>query len=585
MLRFDPEADVRLHHDRSVLPALVTVGDRGSSHVALDLESVGSVAVTGDEAMVEAVLRSMLIELGAGSPLSNASVLTVGFSTESSVGLPQVKAVSAGEALREATAVAGQTAGAADEYGSFGLRRSGSTDEAVVVIVAPGGHDGVDELVRVAQPWSGVAVIVTGDTVGTGAVFEVAAGRGELSCPYFVSPLQVTPVQVSHETDSALSIVIDEATVDTDAVSDHDVIEAAELIARTTVLPPASSTLEPFVLDVLDEPAFSAAASDDHQAGESGVVVYDDAVAAGHESTLTHQDDLGDDMVDDPGDVDDTSGVESETEPFGSVDAVASEDVIDIPPIEDATVPIPPGPLVRVMGELACDEFPGLGGIGMRIVVALTAAGERGLSTEQLVDRVWAGRRVQPRTITNQVGKVRREIGVEHLPRRPANHAAVVEGLVLDVEWLKFLVADGALRSSEMERRCLCAGLGLVGGPPFAAAGLDWPDVAIWRQEAEVVIEGAALRLVELALEDDDFEMAKYAIRQGLIGLQVSESLVRARMRVAAAEQDATSVVKLYQDLQAELLRRFDHDEPSRETQELRDELLASLGASKRRPN
>ena len=707
VLRYDDEALVRADSPAPAVPGLVTLGDQPSgATVSVDLEAVGSLAVTGAPAMVDGALRAFMVELGSGtSPLSNATIMTVGFTTEAAESLPRVSSVDLHEALQAAHQVSEQVRTASgSRHGSFALRSRGTTDESVVVIVAASDVSGLDELIRMAAPWSGVAVVVAGETnQPTTATFALDGDRGVLHTPYFETALEVKPVQVSHTSDSELAVMFDNSNHEQVTVDDAEIIERAVDISRTTITPPvrrtpvgvaAGSAATGSVAVVDDRPDSMIGAghlltvlepnggsgvvevdippeAEPFEPGESGdgsnPLPIDDGADGPHdnESNNTSQTDTNnidtatgidtdadaddgvsaDDLSADsePAAIDNQQSSEPEDAAFADSDQLADnhhnadgdhsadvdlsdDDVLlpaladtslvdesaevehqpsgesaqsdldltadsdtkpdehddadvrfDDPPIEDAELPVPPVPLIRVMGQVGLDGHRELKGIALRIVVALACAGERGLSTDMLVDQVWNGRQVQPRTITNQVAKIRRIVGPDRLPRRGSKTPAVLEGFMLDIDWLKHLVTEGAERSSTIEAAFLDAGLREITGPPLSAPGLDWPDLIIMREQAQVVIEGAVLRLVELALEMQDFDLAKRAIRQGVTALQLTEVMARARMRVAAAEQDARSIAAVYKQLQDELLRVFDHDEPSEETQTLRDELLASL--------
>ena len=60
------------------LAGLVTVGHRDGRHLLIDLESCGSLAVTGDPHAAEAFVRAVVLELGAGDEVADAYVTTVG---------------------------------------------------------------------------------------------------------------------------------------------------------------------------------------------------------------------------------------------------------------------------------------------------------------------------------------------------------------------------------------------------------------------------------------------------------------------------------------------------------------------------
>jgi hypothetical protein len=91
--------------------------------------------------------------------------------------------------------------------------------------------------------------------------------------------------------------------------------------------------------------------------------------------------------------------------------------------------------------------------------------------------------------------------------------------------------------------------LSMVEGPPFDAVGYDWAhrdqDVA----EAARVIEHAVDRLVALAVEAGQHDLARQGISRGLRGLPGDEHLYRLRMRLEANAGNARGLISAYEEL------------------------------------
>ena len=96
-LDYDPDAPTPPADRSAPLAALVTIGHRDGRQLLIDLEAFGSMAIDGPAERVEALMRSMAIELAAGDDLSNAFVRTVGLDAVGSA-LTRLKSVTIGEA-------------------------------------------------------------------------------------------------------------------------------------------------------------------------------------------------------------------------------------------------------------------------------------------------------------------------------------------------------------------------------------------------------------------------------------------------------------------------------------------------------
>ena len=81
-LLYDPAAEVPEASLPAAIPGLVTFGRRHDAQVLVDLEAFGFVSLDGDMRAAEDVLRSIVLELGAGDELSDAWVSTVGIGVD-----------------------------------------------------------------------------------------------------------------------------------------------------------------------------------------------------------------------------------------------------------------------------------------------------------------------------------------------------------------------------------------------------------------------------------------------------------------------------------------------------------------------
>jgi hypothetical protein len=140
----------------------------------------------------------------------------------------------------------------------------------------------------------------------------------------------------------------------------------------------------------------------------------------------------------------------------------------------------------------------------------------------------------------------------------------VSDGVTTDLATLRDLVDRAADEPTSIAIELLREGLGLITGPPFDAPGYDWAHRDQDVTEASALIEHATLRLVELAREAGDTDLAREALLRGLRGLPGNEELYRSRMRV---EHDAgnTAGVKHTFDELVTYLADFE-SEPSEST-------------------
>ena len=158
-------------------------------------------------------MRAIVLELGTGEELSNAWVSTVGLGVDGIEHLARVVVRDDAEALHHAQGIVADLRGAMDDAGvddTFRLRTSGppSWREVTVIAVRAETCGVLDELLALASPRSGLAVVVLGDVDSAGLRATVdAAGEMELD----PLALTLTSIGMSHEAAANTAVLLDAA--------------------------------------------------------------------------------------------------------------------------------------------------------------------------------------------------------------------------------------------------------------------------------------------------------------------------------------------------------------------------------------
>ncbi|MAT06892.1 MAG: hypothetical protein CL424_17800 [Acidimicrobiaceae bacterium] len=238
--------------------------------------------------------------------------------------------------------------------------------------------------------------------------------------------------------------------------------------------------------------------------------------------------------------------------------------------------------VVKVLGTPHVPDRPSLKRREIILTAFLACRGGQ-VNASAVQDALWNGQAVQGKTVWNLVGRTRTALG--HLPDgtwvmpasdRNMHMKGLAPGVTTDLEIFRRLYDLAQDVSSSEAIGHLRRALALVEGPPFDAAGYDWAyhgtqDVA----EASQLIEQAAEQLANLALDDDNVEIAREAVTQGLKGLPGDEVLYRLRMRVEHHVGNLAGIAAAYDELLRHLAE-FD-TEPSPSTIELHRALLGSV--------
>ncbi len=175
--------------------------------------------------------------------------------------------------------------------------------------------------------------------------------------------------------------------------------------------------------------------------------------------------------------------------------------------------------VVRVLGVPSIPDRPDIGRRELILAELLACRGGT-LAASAAQDALWGGKPVEPKTVWNFVAAVRRALGDfdDGTPVMPAADRAhgtlrLHPRVTTDLDLLRRAIAAADEMSSTEAMSALRDALSMVDGPPFDAVGYDWAhrdqDVA----EAARAIEQTVDRLVALALEAGQHDLARHAMR------------------------------------------------------------------------
>lgn len=545
-LTYDPEQPLPADELPAGIPALVTIGQRDGRQLLVDLEAFGLLTVAGPAEHTDAFARSVAVELACGTELSDAYVTTIDLDLDAGIApRHRLTAADVSGALAQLDNANRSVADALehDRTADTFRARSGHTTpiEATVVVVRAPDADQLARLADAATARHGVAVVATGaaPAAAQGAHVDIdpSGARARLDPLGIVFQPVGLPAPVAeaiHAAVAALGELPDDTAGDAAAPpglhgdghgppADH----APATVTDRTAVPVATSGSAGGNGDRGGQPAGPGVDEDPRRLG-------DDATAAPARQS--------------------PSGIGAiDTRPPGDADAPGPADGrLFAPPSAGDDQP---RLVVRVLGVPAIPDRPNIGRREL-ILAVLLACRDGSLAASAAQDALWGGKPVEPKTVWNFVASVRRALGdfddgtpvmppadrargTLRLDPRVTTDLALLRDTLAHVDELPSAEAIAALRDR----------LALVEGPPFDAPGYDWAhrdqDVA----DAAAAIEQAVDRLVDLAVDAGQLDVARDAITRGLRGLPGDEHLYRARMRVEAAAGNHAGIVAAYEQL------------------------------------
>lgn len=504
-LLYDP--DHQIPHDPEIAPiaGLVTVGTRDGNQLLLNLEALGTVALTGDPVRAENLARAVVLELAATQELGSAFCTVVGVPIDGDEHFWRAEHTDIETARQRISSQQASYRTLIRESGlpgAFHLRVGDPFDRDVTVAVLDAAATSMlDEMV--VEPNLGVAVLALGPTPRDCATVSVDAGGKAKLQPL---GLRFDAAGVPLATAAAVDVLLDE--------------------------PESPDTGADPLID------------DDPNATPSGVADAE-TIPEPAEDESSDLDPVGDD------------------EP----DAKDYDDAASTEPIH----------LVRVLGAPTIDGISGLGRLELGIITYLACNG-RVATPEQIIDAVWSGKTIGQGTFSNRLTRARNTAPGILLPRpHGTREVALADDVTTDMHLLEAAIRRAESASSGRAIDLLREGLAYVEGVPFDDPSFDWAHDRQHHAHASTLIETAALRLTDLALEDGDIDTARVAYRQGLRGLPLNEPLYRARMRTEAAAANPEGVRAAYDELVrslADLDDALGEYEPDDETTRLYEQLV-----------
>jgi DNA-binding SARP family transcriptional activator len=230
--------------------------------------------------------------------------------------------------------------------------------------------------------------------------------------------------------------------------------------------------------------------------------------------------------------------------------------------------------LIRVLGVPRVECSVALGQRDTSLL-AFVACNGGSATDDQVIDAVWGGKAMGKPSFYNRLSRIRNALGGVLTSRDKHDPLVRVEGVATDIALMSELINRSAEEASGDELQRLLEALAWVDGRPFDAAGYEWAFTHQFHAQTSELIESAALRVVELALDAGDHDAARFAIKQGLKALPLQEPLYRAKMRLEAASNNLAGVKETYDELVLLLDDLDDGYRPSAETARLLISLTA----------
>ena len=512
-VHYDPDEPTPLAEWPSPIPALVTVGTRGHRQLLVDLEAVATLAVSGPTADVEAWIRAVVLELGAGDDLADASVLTVGSGVDGVEHLERVAYVHPDEAVGLLTARAHEVTNLLDEHESLFHRRLGenpvlglSTD---VVVCGDLDLETQAQIAARVMPRHGAAVILTADIEHAGARLVLDGYGSAVLHGIGTDPILITPVGVPRETAAEIAVLLDH---------EHD-----------------PSADQPLTDEVVTE-----------LVPESEQGPTDVALASTSEpSAPLVQNSLLDSAGSDNGD--------------------------------DEWCQPEPALLVRILGRPAVPDRPEIQGLKLRLLVYLACQNGRTVSRSRILDAVWGGEARERKTFSNKLSDLRNTLGTSPsgsplLSTATDAGVRLDPSVMTDLTVFIALAARARDAASNEAIELLSDALTLVHGEPFDDGGYEWADATQDNVQTHDHILNAARELYRLACDAADLATARFALVRGLKAVPGHEDLYRLRMQLEHRAANTAAIHATFNELTHQL--NVLECEPSTETVNLYRQLV-----------
>lgn len=492
-LLYDPDLPIPNEPGPVALPGLVTIGERDGNQLLLNLEAIGTLAITGDPNHCTDLIRALVLELGAGDDLANSYVQLAGVDIPGTEHLDRVL-------TREPPDAHAFLLGMANEYDTmleaagltttFQLRASTTPEGRELAVVVCRADDLDSDSVRQVRPHRAATLLLLGQSDAAEATIEIDDDGAGLLRPLGI---RFTAAGVPG---AAMSDLVRAMSDLAEAPApEHD-----ELFDETTALEADATT-----------------PGDAHAEEPPAEVLGQEVVADGPEVAVVG--------------------------PLMLPTLLCNSDGVD------GWSPPEPGLLVRVLGTPAVAGYPDLGRIEVNVITFL-ALHRNSATDEQVIDAVWNGRQVEMVTLWKRMSRARAVLG-RFVPTRDqrTNLVHLADDVTCDLTLLEAVLDELPQMSATEALLAARWALDLINGRPFDAPGYDWAHQQQEHARACDAVETLARQTVDLALAADDLGLARYAVEQGLRALPLNEPLYRARMSLEAQAGNLTGVKQAYNEL------------------------------------
>lgn len=505
---YDAEAPVPDADLPSPIAGLVTFGQREGKQLLVDLDSLGSLSITGDPVRAENFVRSLVLELGANDDLSDAYVFAVegALDIDGAEHLDRVQPAALDDVYDRLASVAGSDGEDSDGAALSGFARRVHGDDLasleVYVAVARSSPD-IASLIQVATARSGSVAIVLGDAPAAATLAIDASGSARLE------PLGLSfdAAGVGRDLAAQVAVLLDDTAEQPSIADVGSGIEPSERVEVDPATADGGGTLEledepptPDLLSLIDLTGGPGEDLDEWTLPPVRLLVRVLGIPAIRDRPRLGRREL---MV--------------------VVYAACSPRPVTPAEIQDA---IWGGDAVsqKTVSNLIGHTRTALGDWDQQPILSRVSSG-----TMQLAEGVYSDHRLF-------------EILTDRAAQVPSSRAAPLLHQALD----------------------------LIDGPPFNADGYEWAHVSQLVAEIEARVERATLDLVNLELQAGDIEEARRAVTQGLRALPGNEVLYRERIRIEetagntkAARSALKELIHYLEDLGTEpsthTLARFGH--------------------------
>ena len=478
---------------RALAPMLVTVGRDVSGPVMVNLEALGSLVVSGNQAEADAVVRALALELSTSFWAGQFSLAVVGFGSELER-FQGVRSYPVGTELIDSLyrrrlngADLLRTAG----YASFAQARLAEDSDRwspLAVICGPAVPDAdVAEILEAAtDPVHGTTVVAVGHR--NEAQYSVRLTGGGWASSLELLGSVAFPQRIEADELGKVSALLDTAT------------------SRQSVL----SSEEPYVSLPIQLP----------RTGNGSPVLTSPIGPDPHGTSDSHRP---------------TSRASTASAAHTSVGGAGATS----PEVEVAVLgPIEIRGAARSFSRAWAEEL-----------VVYLAMHPNGASNEAWATALWPDRLMAPSSLHSTASVARRSLGpstkgTDHLPR---SHGRLVLAPTVGTDWDRFVALSESDRPEQWR-----AAMTLVRGRPFEGLRCsDWPILEGIAPAIEAAVVDLSGRLAGACLQLRDAQGAEWAARRGLVVSPYDERLYRMLMRAADAGGNPAGVDALMSELLA----------------------------------